>query len=243
MHNIFLNNSAGQSSSGGINVGALIAAGVIILIIACACLPLCILCLTVAICCTCVKNRKAKKASAQPAAAEMVTQESKSSIHNLPLPPIPNDLYEEIVVTESNVEGEESKASAKQLYPQLHPVPTETQENQAYGANADLVVETNMAYGSQQDSKQENHYLQLLDSETTNTATQSYKANPELDGMEENDAYESTTLVDKNKRESYSEDIAAKLMPVETEKNVAYGSNELVECADDNSNDYYTPMH
>ena len=94
------------------------------------------------LCCTCVRRRRAEKAAGQPAAATQTTiiaQESKSSIHNLPLPPIPSEIYEEIVATEVNIDKHESRIVAN---------PIETQDNEAYGANSNVAVETNVAYGS-----------------------------------------------------------------------------------------------
>ena len=97
------------------------------------------------LCCTCVRRRRAEKADGQPAAATQTTiiaQESKSSIHNLPLPPIPSEIYEEIVTTEANIDKHESSIVANPL------PPIETQDNEAYGANSNVAVETNVAYGS-----------------------------------------------------------------------------------------------
>ena len=109
---ISTNNYAGQSGSEDMSVdvvGVVLAVSLFGMYV---CFWPCICCLTGVVYCTCLKKRKSKKASAEPtAAAEMVAEESNQ---NLPLPPIPNELYEEIVVTESNVETDESNASCSQ---------------------------------------------------------------------------------------------------------------------------------
>ena len=85
---ISTNNYAGQSGSGDMSVdviGVVLAVGLFGMYI---CFYPCICCVSVVVYCTitCVKKRKAKKASVQPtvtAAAEMVAKESNQ---NLPLP-------------------------------------------------------------------------------------------------------------------------------------------------------------
>ena len=116
---------AGQSSGGGgIDVVALIVSITIVVLILCIALPIIVICLTVALCCTCCKYRKHKRATQsalKDPEKEVGTPQARSSLQNLPLPPIPTDDSTTIQTNEAYGAG---------LSPHI-----QTQANQAYISN------------------------------------------------------------------------------------------------------------
>ena len=138
-------------------------------------MPICIVCLTVALCCTC-RHYKKKKNEATAGNHETKTVESKSSVQNLPLPPIPtkNEAYgvnSDLVPTQANdaycsglymtvdQDGIGDVVKTSHSPQELPPTTTDTvmQGNEAYGVKSDLGVpmETNEAYGSKQEESQD----------------------------------------------------------------------------------------
>jgi hypothetical protein len=123
----------GQSTSGGVDVVAVIISVTVIILLCCISLPICVICLTIALVCTCRKYRKMKKLdTVKDSKTEtlLVPSESGStSVHQLPLPPVP--------------------AVESVFYETIDPEPT-TEMNRAYGSKAtrhsELRMEANRAY-------------------------------------------------------------------------------------------------
>ena len=112
----------GQSNSSGVNIIAVIISVVVIVLILCLSMPICIICLVVALVCTCTRYKKAKQSP------HGQTTDSKTggnllpqtSIHHLPLPPIP---------TSTGVE-ENAAAGYYEYTSELN-----VEANRAYGTN------------------------------------------------------------------------------------------------------------
>ena len=236
----------GQSSS-GIDIVALLVSLAIIGIILCVCMPICVICLTVALCCTCRRYRKAKK---QGEEHENITQGNKSSIHSLPLPPIPTEdvatthgieAYE-VLNPDLTLEANEAYANQENL------ISTTVHGNQAYAVNSlNIALEANQAYGSKVPTHpQESQRLVRLPpmsqtpiEDTEIQGNQAYAVNSFNLTLEANQAYGSNL----DQEESRGSVHVAARSPVSTENETSQGSEAdglYIEPTNeaDKSNDY-----
>ena len=213
----------GQSSSGGVNIVAVIIAVVVIILILCISVPICAICLVIALACTCVKYRKAKQL---PQAVDSKTEnssppnESRTSVHHLPLPPIPTDVGESMTQEYEVPNNSEIKIEANQAYGSN----MTTEVNQAYDSN--LTTEANKAYESDIATEENQAYeLGVKIDETT-----AYELDIESDlKIKVNRAYGSKLSADAKSEAAASTQTTA----VPTDGNVAYGHSQIAEESDE----------